>query len=544
MDDPQTMTPEQRRAVTISEVRPIIGLEVHVELATASKMFGRARNPAAPLARRESPDGMERAAADAAPNTLLDPVVLALPGSLPTPNARAIELAARVGLALRCEVADVTRFDRKSYFYPDLPKAYQISQYDRPLCFDGAVDVPPFNDRGEPLLDEPRRRVGIIRAHLEEDAGKLLHEAPGGAAIGHSIVDLNRAGAPLLEIVTQPDFIDADGAVAFCRLLRATIRLLGASDCVMQRGQMRLEPNINCRLTLEGGRTVTTPIVEVKNLNSLRALRGAIEHELATQPQRWREDGRIMGPGAKRTFGWDDSALRTVPQRDKEDAHDYRYFPDPDLPPVRVPPEAMDRARDRAAEPWLARVERLTNALGLPLPEAVTLLGDGATADLFERSHARLLEAGVGAEDAARALANAMTQKAASLANQAGCDIGRLGLTPEHLADLVALRLAGDITSNAADELLEALAADPLRDARSLAADTGLLVVRDAAAIAQWCRAAIEANPKAADEVRAGKHQAVGRLIGEAMRHAAGAGDPKAIREKLLEMLGEEHPGG
>ncbi len=525
-----TTTPEmnaqERASAEITDVRLVVGLEVHVELATQSKMFTRARNPTSAAAR-----GVE-------PNTLIDPIVLALPGALPTPNARAIELSIAVGLALGCSIAQVTRFDRKSYFYPDLPKAYQISQYDQPLCFEGRVDVPTFNDRGEVDLDAPRTPIRVTRAHLEEDAGKLLHEAPGGRAINHSIVDLNRAGTPLLEIVTEPDFTHASQVEGFCRWLRHTVRLMGASEGVLQEGHVRFEPNINCVLTLEGGHTVTTPIVEVKNLNSFRAVVGAIEYEHRTQPERWREDGRVMGPGAKATYGWDDANQRTIVQREKEDAHDYRYFPDPDLPPVRITSDMRERARALSAEPWLQRVERLTGELSLPIADASIILNDSATAALFQDALVLLVANGTEARKAAKPLANSISQKLASLANERGCAPGELDTTAKQLADLIGLRLAGDVSSNGVDELLKAMATSPTdTDARSLAEARGLLIVQDAGAIDAWCQAAIDAHPQAAEEVRGGKQQAIGRLIGHAMQEAKGAGDPKAIRARLLEML-------
>lgn len=516
----------ERQSVEITGVRLIVGLEVHVELATQSKMFTRARSPAAP------------GAAAYEPNTLIDPVVLALPGALPVPNKTAIELSIAVGLTLGCSIAEVTRFDRKNYFYPDLPKAYQISQYDQPLCFEGSVDTPAFNDRGEADLDAPRTRIGIVRAHLEEDAGKLLHEAPGGRAIDHSIVDLNRAGTPLLEIVTEPDFTDAKQVEAFCRWLRHTVRLLGASRGVLQEGHMRFEPNINCELTLGNGQTITTPIVEVKNLNSFRAVVGAIEHEHRAQPERWREDGRVMGPGAKATYGWDDTNLRTTPQREKEDAHDYRYFPDPDLPPIRITEHMLERARTLASEPWLPRLERLTSHLELPIADASMILNDTGTAALFAGALHALGERGHEGTKPAKALANAITQKLASLANERSCAPGELHVTPAQLADLADLKLKGDISSNGLDELLETMAVEPTTvDARTLADQRGLLVVQDAGAIDAWCQAAIDANAQAAQEVRGGKQQAIGRLIGHAMQQAKGSGDPKAIRQRLLEML-------
>ena len=512
----------EREAADIAEVRLVVGLEVHVELATDRKMFAHARNP------------LSARAIDAEPNTLIDPVVLALPGALPVPNGRAIELAIAVGLALGCTIARVTRFDRKSYFYPDLPKAYQISQYDQPLCFDGRVEVPAFNDRGEVDLDAPRTPIRITRAHLEEDAGKLLHEAPGGRRIDHSIVDLNRAGTPLLEIVTEPDFTSAHQVEAFCRWLRHTVRLMGASPAVLQEGHIRFEPNINCVLTLGDGRSVTTPIVEVKNLNSFRAVVGAIEYEHRVQADRWRQDGRVMGPGAKTTCGWDDASLRTVPQREKEDAHDYRYFPDPDLPPVHVSEAMLERAERIADDPWLARLDRLVGQFDLPVADATLIMGDATTAALFDA--ALELVPSEDKERSAKALANAMTQKLANLANDQGRAVGEL-VSAEVLAASVTMRLAGEISSNGLDQLLEVLADHPRTQARELAERLGLLVVHDAGAIDAWCQAAIESHPQAAEEVRGGKQQAIGRLIGHAMQEAKGAGDPKAIRARLLELL-------
>ncbi|MCA9299534.1 MAG: hypothetical protein KDA28_10735 [Phycisphaerales bacterium] len=248
------------------KIEPIIGMEIHVELATRSKMFSRSANVA------------HAAYEDALPNTLTDPTVLALPGALPVMNREAVEQSMMVGLALGCTINRLSRWDRKSYFYPDLPKAYQISQYDLALCIEGSFEFPVTDELGRPAGEDCRHIVRIRRAHLEEDAGKLSHELPGGGSIDGSLVDLNRAGTPLLEIVTEPDLTSADEAVSFGKALRQLCRFLGVTQGVMQRGHMRFEPNINCRLTFDDGRVVTTPIVEVKNLNSFRALRGAIEY--------------------------------------------------------------------------------------------------------------------------------------------------------------------------------------------------------------------------------------------------------------------------
>jgi aspartyl-tRNA(Asn)/glutamyl-tRNA(Gln) amidotransferase subunit B len=519
----------------ITSIALKVGMEVHVELATRSKMFTRCPSPAHP--NYES----------APPNTLIDPVVLALPGSLPVMNREAVELAMMVGMALGCSIAERTKWDRKSYFYPDLPKAYQISQYDLPLCFDGAVDVPAIDDRGSIIPDAPTTRIGIIRAHLEEDAGKLLHEAPGGGAIDHSIVDLNRAGTPLLEIVTQPDFTSADQAVSFARLLRNICRFLGATEGVMQKGHIRFEPNINTILTLDDGRTVATPIVEVKNLNSFKSLRGAIQYELADQPRRWRQDGLEMGRGRKRTFGWDDSREVTIPQREKEDADDYRYFPDPDLPPVVVSHEWRTRIQARIPELPLARQKRYVDQSGLSVKEAAALVEERDVCFFYELCVSHMVGLGMDAPRAGRAAANYLLQNGAKRANERGVLVSDLGILPAEVAQIAKLKEDGKIGSNGADELFGVLCEQqggetprPAADVESLAKSRGLLIVRDDAALDRWCEAVIAANEKVAADVRAGKVQAAGRLVGEVMKLAAAEGasaDAKTVREAMLKKL-------
>jgi aspartyl-tRNA(Asn)/glutamyl-tRNA(Gln) amidotransferase subunit B len=511
----------------IARVRPIIGMEIHVELRTRTKMFTAAPSPAHP----------DFHGAD--PNTLTDALVLALPGTLPVPNRAAIELSMRVGLALGCRIAERTKWDRKSYFYPDLPKAYQISQYDLPVCFDGAVDLPGATADGEIDPEGQGSRIGIIRAHLEEDAGKLLHEAPGGGAIDFSIVDLNRAGTPLLEIVTAPDFTSAGQAVLFARQLRRLCRAVGATEGVMQKGHMRFEPNINCELTLEDGRLVRTPIVEVKNLNSFRAVKAAIEHELAEQPKRWLSDKREMGPGAKSTRGWDDARGVTVLQREKEDAHDYRYFPDPDIRVVAIGREWVEAVRSGLPELPLARQRRYEKDFGLSTREAEALTEERGDCDLLDGAVDASVEAGMARTDAGRAVAKMLLQTGARLANERGTTIGALGISPAQVASIVAMRADGTLGSNNADALFEKLC-DPAfagKDAAAVAEFEGLLIRRDPAKLAAWCDAAIAAHPQAAADVRAGKMQAIGRLVGEVMKQAAGAADAKEVREALLAKL-------
>lgn len=542
---------------SISSVQLKVGLEIHIELATRSKMFSRVAS------------GAHGSSLDAAPNTLIDPLTLGLPGALPVLNARAVDLSLMVGLALGCKVGGIARWDRKGYFYPDMPKNYQISQYAEPLCGAGAVTI----HAPEPVV------IRITRAHLEEDAGKLLHETPGATAApdDSSLADYNRAGTPLLEVVTEPDFTTADQVVAFAQMLRSVCRHLGATEGIMQRGHMRFEPNINCILTLSDKTVVKTPIVEVKNLNSFRSLRGAIEYELAHQPLRWQTDRLTMRPGSKTTRGWDDVKKQTFVQREKEEAADYRYFPDPDLLPLDITPGHLERLRQAMPELPVARRERYIG-LGVPPADAELLVDEPGTCALFDGALETAAGLLPGAERLrlARLTANLLLQSGAKRANEAtaarasaarergaaesGGDgdgqegygmngdvstvrpvlIAELGITAAALGQLVALREGGQVNSNATDELFGLLCGSLPEGVTvaQFASDRGLLLVKDDGAIKGWCEAAIAEQPQAAADVRAGKQQAIGRLVGAAMKHAKGSGDAAVIRTVLLEMLG------
>lgn len=502
------------KVAEIVSVRPIIGLEVHVELATRSKMFSRSANPS------YSSD------IEPEPNTMTDPTVLGLPGALPVMNLEAVEMSAAVGLALGCTIARFSKWDRKNYFYADMPKAYQISQYDLPLCAGGHVEL---RGRSGPM------RVGIIRAHLEEDAGKLLHEAPGGHAIDHSIVDLNRAGTPLLEIVTEPDFDHAEDVVAFCRWLRRVCVFLGVTRGVMQRGHIRFEPNINTELTLRDGRQVRTPITEVKNLNSFKSVKGAIEHEVDQQPVRWLADGVVMGPGTKTTRGWDDDRQRTVLQRGKEDAHEYRYFPDPDLPPVAIDEPWLSRIRGRVGELPHIKEHRFVSEYGLSEKEAAVLTEEPEMCRWYEECVAATDGAGAG-----RAAANLLLQNGLKRANERGVRVEALGISPAAVGGIARLRESGVISAASVDELFGVLCEPAYadRDAESVACERGMIIVRDDAALRRWIEEAVAAHPKAAEDVRAGKIQAAGRLVGEVMKKAGATADAKTVREAVLALLG------
>lgn len=537
----------------IASVELIVGLEIHVELSTRTKMFSRVKNVAHPEQ------------FDAAPNTLIDPVTLGLPGALPVMNLEAVERSMMVGLALGCSIATSCRWDRKSYFYPDLPKNYQISQYQLPLCFDGSLELPPITADGRVDLEAlaqvglsqelPGRRIGIIRAHLEEDAGKLLHEAPGGLAIDGSIADYNRAGTPLLEIVTQPDFRAADEVVVFCRVVWNICRFIGATEGILQRGHMRFEPNINCRLTLQDGRVVKTPIVEIKNLNSFKAVKGAIEYELREQPKRWLNDGRELSSGSKSTRGWDDNRSETFLQREKEEAHDYRYFPDPDLVSVVVDDAWRERLKASLPELPLARARRYMRDFGLAAKEAAALTEERAVSDLCDAAAQIAATLGVEPGKAGRLVASMLLQSGAKRANERTTQerqvlISHLGINAAQVGGIVALRDSGKISSNAADELFGLLCTDADNqravpagaDPAQIAFGRGMIIVRDDKAMDAWCDQVIAANPKVAEDVRAGKLQAAGRLVGELVKLAAASGaaaDAKSVREALLKKLGQ-----
>ena len=489
------------------KTRLIVGMEIHVELATRSKMFTSAPNVAHP-----DYDG-------AAPNTLCDPVVLGMPGVLPVINKRAVEMSILVGLALGCRITKTTKWDRKSYYYPDLPKNYQISQYDQPLCGHGQLDI-PIN--GQP--DAPYKTIRILRAHLEEDAGKLLHEAPGGVKIDHSIVDLNRAGTPLLEIVTEPDFETADEAVSFGQSLRDICRFLCVTEGVMQKGHMRFEPNINVEITRDG-QVFKTPIVEIKNLNSFKALHGAILCEHQRQVEDWLETGRVMGAGEKSTRGWDDVRQVTTPQREKEDAHDYRYFPDPDLVPLTVSDEWVGAIKSRLPELPLVRQKRYVNDLGIPIKDARALIDEREVCLFFEA----VLAEGVDPKRTAAMLLNSGAKRA----NERGCLISQLGIIPKQIKQINDLVAADKISATAADELFGQCCDNRKNgeSAETLAQKLGLLQVSDTSQLEGYIDQVLAEpkNAKAVADIKAGKDKAIGALLGQIMKLSKGRANPKLV---------------
>ncbi len=501
-------------APAVPEYKVLIGMEVHVQLATRSKMFSGAAN-----------------GFGAAPNHQVDPVVLGLPGVLPVINRQAVEMAIQVGLALHCRIAAETKWDRKSYYYPDLPKNYQISQYDQPLCGAGQLELP--------LPNGQTKLVRVRRAHLEEDAGKLLHQGASGV----SRVDLNRAGTPLLEIVTEPDLASATEARLFGEELRRICRYLGISPGIMQQGHMRFEPNINLHI-LHQGRVVKTPITEIKNLNSFRALERACDYEVQRQLAAWRAAPETPPDSGKSTRGWDDDRGVTVLQREKEEAHDYRYFPDPDLVPLRVAPAWVERLRGQLVELPISRRRRYERELGLSAKEAFALTEERAVADLFEAAQA-------GAP--ARRLANLLLGPAAKLANERATaeghpvQINDLPITAGQYAAVAQLAETGRISATAAASLVEFLAAHPGADPAAAAAAQGLLQVSDSATTEAWVRQALSANPRAVADYKNNpkkKAAALGFLRGAVMKTSQGKANPQLVSAMLQTHLDDPAASG
>lgn len=501
-------------------VEPIIGLEVHVQLATRTKMFC-----GCPLE------------AGAPPNSRVCPVCLGLPGALPVASAQAVELGLLTALALNCRVAKITKWDRKSYFYPDVPKNYQISQYDQPLATDGYMEVP---------FDHHIRKIRIRRAHLEEDAGKNVHDFAGCSAI-----DLNRAGAPLLEIVTEPDLRSALEAREFAVQLQRLVRYLGVSHANMQHGQMRFEPNVNLRI-LRDGREYRTPIAEVKNLNSFRSVELAIEYEIRRQLDAWRQDGCTAQPGNKSNRGWDDVREITVAQREKEEADDYRYFPDPDLLPLEIDPGRVAALREHMPEMPIPRAERFACEYKLAPRDAAALVDDRATADL--------LDAAADAGGDKVTLGKHFLGFWARWANERQTTIAGLNVAAADMAELAALVSGGHVNATAAAQVADAMmlersdagGGEPAehstrpREARrfssprEIAERLGLLQSRDGAQIAEWVAAALAANEQAVQDARNNpkKRQAArGFLTGQVMKLSGGRADPKLVGVLIDERL-------
>ncbi|MFH1193024.1 MAG: Asp-tRNA(Asn)/Glu-tRNA(Gln) amidotransferase subunit GatB [Candidatus Jorgensenbacteria bacterium] len=509
---------------------PTIGLEIHVELKTATKMFcGCRNNPEEPR-----------------PNVNVCPICLAHPGTLPVPNREAIGAVLKLGMALGGTIAEHSHFDRKSYFYPDLPKGYQISQYEEPLVTGGTLDG-----------------IRITRVHLEEDTARLLHEGGPSESSGRptsTLVDFNRAGVPLMELVTEPDVKNAREAVQFARDLQRILRYLGISDGDMEKGHMRVEANIsiapmntnmstndtNSIREISGGirehSCVLGTKVEVKNLNSFRAVEGAIAHELERQE-------RILHRGEKvvqETRGWDDKKGVTVSQRSKESAHDYRYFPEPDIPPLNLAEWDLEKLRQEIPELPEAKRKRFETEFGFAPEQAELVTEDMALADYFEQAASELKTYKLPilrprAQDQGatnyQLLYNYFTSDLKGLMNEKGTDVVGLKIEPEHFAHLVALIAKGELTSRLAKDLLAKMFATG-EDPETLMRASGTKLIGDEGELEKVVADIIAANPKPAEDFKKGKTNALQFLVGQAMTKTKGQASPEKLRELFARRLG------
>ncbi|MES2696524.1 MAG: Asp-tRNA(Asn)/Glu-tRNA(Gln) amidotransferase subunit GatB [Verrucomicrobiota bacterium] len=477
----------------------VIGLEVHVQVKAQSKIFTRVATGY----------GHE-------PNTLTDPTVLALPGALPVMNKRALDAIIKAGLLLGCKIAPICKWDRKNYFYPDSPKNYQISQYDQPICIGGTVEIElPGSARN--IMGE-HKKVPLTRIHLEEDVGKLNHGA------SDSLVDYNRAGTPLMEIVSDPAMHTADEAFAYLTSLRATMIYGGISDCDMEKGQLRCDANISIRPV---GETKLGTKVELKNLNSISYVRDGIEHEIKRQLGLMERGGTIV----QETRDYDGVAGTSQSLRTKEEAHDYRYFPDPDLMPVVVDEPWKARIQAECPEMPFDKQRRFVAEYQLPYTLTSVLVWDRALADYFEEA-AKL--AGPGK---AQAVGNWIVNDLLREIGSAKLELATSKVRPAHIATLVKLIEAGTILTNAAKEIfIEMFATGEQPEA--IADKKGLKAApTDAGELEQWCRDSIAANAKALAEFKGGKDSAINAFKGPIMKAAKGKANPKLVDETLRRVL-------
>jgi len=473
----------------------VIGLEIHAQLLTATKIFcGCATAFGAP------------------PNTQVCPVCLGFPGALPVLNARAVELAVKAALALGCEIQPTSIFARKNYFYPDLPKGYQISQYERPFALAGHVS---WDADGE------RQSVRITRVHMEEDAGKSIHDSPEAATA--TCLDFNRAGVPLVEIVTEPDLRSGSAAAGFFSRLRDVLTTVGANDGNLEEGSLRCDANVSVRPT---GTTTLGTKVEIKNLNSFRYVQKAIEYEIARQSALVRDGGKIV----QETRLFDADTGTTESMRSKEEAHDYRYFPEPDLPPLRV--DAADLARWQAELPELpdAKRERLVAQYGLPAYDAGVLTQSVALAAFFEQTAA--------AAGNAKAASNWIMGELLRVLHAADTDIAALAtVTPASLGALIRLVDAGTINGPTAKSVFETMVASG-RAPEEIVKSEGLAQVSDESAVLAIVREVIARETDAVAQYRKGKQAAIGFLTGQVMKAAKGKANPKLAGSLLARELG------
>ncbi|HID74620.1 MAG TPA: Asp-tRNA(Asn)/Glu-tRNA(Gln) amidotransferase subunit GatB [Planctomycetaceae bacterium] len=481
----------------------LIGLEVHVQLLTESKLFCSCST------RFGQP-----------PNTQTCPVCIGMPGTLPVLNRKAFQLALKAALALNCRIARFTKWDRKNYYYPDLPKGYQISQYDLPFSADGYLPISDPRGQIEP------KRIGIIRVHLEEDAGKSMHDEVAGRA--DSRIDLNRAGTPLLEIVSRPDIRSPGEAKAFLTELKLLLNYLEVSDCNMQEGSLRVDANINLLVDTPEG-AVPTPIVEVKNMNSFRAVERALAYEAQRQYEAWQASGIRQGGrgGHKTTRGWDEAAQVTRAQRTKEESSDYRYFPDPDLVPVTVTDHEIDELRRSLGELPADLRQRLARTYGLNAYDSDVLVSQGR----------RLVEYYIQLADHCgdgKLASNWVQQDVLRVLNERHMTIDQFPVSAERLGELLRIVRCGQLETSRARQVLAHMMSTG-RSANQAMAEMGIEEVGEAE-LEALCRELVAANPKIVQQVKGGKVKAAGALVGQAKKRNPNV-DPQRVHKLCLELI-------
>ncbi len=482
-----------------SKYEAVIGLETHCQLSTETKIFS-----------------TSSAAFGADPNTYIDPVTMGLPGVLPVLNEKALEYAVKAGLALNCQIAPYSKFDRKQYFYPDLPKNYQISQFDLPIAEHGWLDIEVVKD-GEPV----RKRIGVTRLHMEEDAGKLVHAGSDLAGAAYSLVDYNRAGVPLVEIVSEPDIRSAAEAAAYAEEIRRIIRYLGVGDGNMQEGSLRCDVNISVRPV---GQEAFGTKVEIKNMNSFSAIAKAIDYEIDRQIAAI-EAGE---PIYQETRLWEEGPQRTKSMRMKEGSSDYRYFPEPDLPPIEVSTEQLNDWKAQMPELPAQKRQRYQEAFGLSAYDTGVMIDDREVAEYFEQAIA------TGASS--KLVANWIMSDIAGYLNAEKLAIGEIQLSPESLAEMVKLIEAGTISNKIGKDMLPKLLKEG-GSPKKMVEKEGLSQISDPAEIEAMIDEVIAAHPDELAKFKAGKTKLKGFFVGQVMKRTGGRADPKLTNQLLGKKL-------
>jgi len=474
------------------EFEAVIGLEVHAQMLTETKIFCGCLTKF----------GSE-------PNTQTCPICIGMPGVLPVLNKKALEFTIKTGLAMNCNISAFSRFARKNYFYPDLPKGYQISQYELPICEGGWVEI---------VVEGKTKRIGITRIHMEEDAGKNIHDPEGVA----SYVDLNRAGVPLMEIVSEPDIRSPKEAVEYMKTLRTILRYIGVCDGNMEQGSLRCDANVSIR---EVGSTEFGTKVEVKNINSFRFVEKALEYEIKRQIKAVRSGERII----QETRLWDSATGTTQSMRTKEEAHDYRYFPEPDLVPIKVPKEWVDEIRNSLPELPDTKKKRFLSEYGLPEYDAELLTSEPALAKWYEDA--------VRAGGKPKAVSNWIMTELLRLLNEIGTDIENCPIRPEELAELLNLIEKGTISGKLAKTVFEEMFKTK-KSAEIIVKEKGLFQITDIDAISRAVDEVIEKNPKEAERYKAGERKLLGFFVGEVMKLTKGKANPAQVNEEIKKRLG------